>query len=327
MAHSIYVTRRIPESGLDRLRAAGANVEVNPHDRDLTHEELTEAARNRDALLTMLSDRVDDTLLEAAGPQCRCVANYAVGYNNIDVAAATRRGIVVTHTPGVLTETSADTAWSLIMSVARKVVVADQFVRSGQWDGWAPLQFLGQDVHGATLGIIGAGRIGSAVARRAFGFGMTVFYYSRSDKPELDARGARRVDLPELLETSDFVSLHVPLTDETYHMIGTEQIAMMKPSAFLINTARGPVVDEQALVTALQGKRLAGAGFDVYEHEPQLTPGLAELDNVVLLPHLGSATTATRSRMAVMAADSILEVLDGRTPQHTLNPEARREKE
>jgi glyoxylate reductase len=327
MPYPIYVTRRIPEAGLECLRSSGADVEVSPDDRDLTRDELLGAVRGRDALLTMLADRIDEALLDAAGPQCRCVANYAVGYDNIDVPAATRRSVIVTHTPGVLTETSADTAWALLMSVARRVVEADRFVRSGQWDGWGPLQYLGHDVHGATLGIVGAGRIGSAMARRGFGFGMTVLYVSRSDKPELDKLGARRVELDELLSASDFVALHVPLTDATRHLIGAAQIARMKPSAYLINAARGPVVNEAALVDALRAGRIAGAGFDVYEHEPQLTPGLAALDNVVLLPHLGSATTATRTRMAMLAAGSIVEVLAGRVPANALNPEARRNDE
>ncbi len=323
MAHEVYVTRRIPEAGLDRLRAAAdVELEVNPHERDLEPAELREAVRGRDGLLTMLSDRIDADLLEAAGPQCRCVANYAVGFNNVDLDAATRLGIVVTNTPGVLTETSADTAWSLIMSVARKVVPADTFVRTGTWDGWAPLQFLGHDVHGATLGIVGAGRIGAAVARRGFGFGMNVIYVSRSAKPELEAQGARRVELPDLLAESDFVSLHVPLTDETRYMIRAEQIAMMKPTAYLINTARGPVVEEEALVAALRAGKIAGAGLDVYEHEPRLSEGLAALENVVLLPHLGSATEATRSKMAVMAAENLLAALEGRVPENALNPEA-----
>ncbi len=280
--------------------------------------------QGRDGVLTVLNDRLDDEAFDAAGPQCRVYANLAVGFNNTDIAAATRRGIVITNTPDVLTETTADLAWSLIMASGRRIVESDRFLRSGRWGGWGPLQFLGWDVHGATLGIIGAGRIGSAVGRRAVGFNMKVIYYEvgGTNSPSLDAMGARRVTLDELLRQSDFVSLHVPLTDQTRHMIGREQLAKMKPTAHLINTARGPVVDEKALVEALRRRTIAGAGLDVYEDEPAITPGLIELDNVVCLPHIGSATTATRSKMSELAARNIIAVLRGEVPPTPVNPEA-----
>lgn len=304
------------------MRANGIAVEVNPHDRPLSPEELRSTVAGKNALLTMLNDRVDDALLEAAGPDCRVVANYAVGFNNIDLAAATRRGICVTNTPGVLTETTADTAWALMLAVARRIPEAQALVRSGQWDGWAPLQFLGHDIHGATLAIIGAGRIGTAVALRGTGFRMKLLYVSEQSNPELDRIGGRRVELDSALREADFVSLHVPLTPQTHHMIGRREIELMKPTAYLINTARGPVIDEKALVEALRSRRIAGAGLDVYENEPALSPGLAELDNVVCIPHLGSSTEATRSRMAVMAASNILAVLNGHEPPNLVNREA-----
>ncbi len=251
----------------------------------------------------------------------RVVANYAVGFNNIDLAAATRRGVLVTNTPGVLTEATADLAWSLILAVARHVSRAEALVRGGRWTGWAPLQFLGLDVHGATLAVVGAGRIGSAVALRGTGFRMRLLYVARRGNPELDRIGARRVDLDTALREADFLSLHVPLNGETHHMIGRSELDLMKPTACLINTSRGPVIDEAALVEALRSRRIAGAGLDVYENEPALTPGLVELDNVVCLPHLGSATGATRSRMAVMAASNILAALNGREPPNLVNRE------
>jgi len=320
---SVAVTRRIPQNGIDLLRAHCRRVDVNPHDRAPTRSELLELIADRDGVLTMLNDRIDDEAFDAAGPRCRVVANFAVGFNNIDIAAATRRGIVVTNTPEVLTETTADLAWALLMASARRIVESDRFLRTGRWNGWGPMQFLGQDVHGATLGLIGAGRIGTAVGRRATGFGMRVLYcdVGSQTNPTLDAMGARRVDLPELLRKSDFVSIHVPLTDQTHHLIGRDELAMMKPTAHLINTARGPIVDEEALVEALKARTIAGAGLDVYENEPALAPGLTDLDNVVCLPHIGSAGTTTRAKMAELTATNILAVLRGERPPTPVNPE------
>jgi len=321
MQANVLITRAIPDAGSAMLRENGLSVEINPHDRCLSREELLEAAADRRALLPMLNDVIDDAVLAAAGSGCRVVANYAVGFNNIDLASATRRGIFVTNTPGVLTEATADLAWSLILAVARHVPRAEALVRSGRWTGWAPLQFLGRDVHGATLAVVGAGRIGTAVALRGTGFHMRLLYVSRRDNPELDRIGARRVDLDTALREADFLSLHVPLSPETRHMIGRREFGLMRPTACLINTARGPVMDEGALVETLRSRRIAGAGLDVYEDEPALAPGLAELDNVVCLPHLGSATEATRSRMAVMAASNILAALNGREPPNLVNKE------
>lgn len=322
MAFSVYVTRRVPEPGLEALRQADCAVEVNPEDRVLTRPELLAAVRERDGVLCLLTDTIDDEVLAVAGPGCRVFANMAVGFNNVDLAAATRRGVLVTNTPGVLTETTADLAWALLMAVARRIVESDRFFRSGRWSGWGPLQFLGHDIHGATLGIVGAGRIGTAVGRRAAGFDMRVLYVDREESESLNEAGGRRVDLPELLRQSDFVTLHVSFGPGTHHLIGREQLAMMKPTAYLVNTSRGPVVDEAALVDALRRRQIAGAGLDVYEHEPTPAAGLVELDNVVCIPHLGSATQATRERMALMAAENLLAALQGRRPPNLVNEEA-----
>ncbi len=322
MASRIFVTRRVPEAGLELLRSQGAEVEVAPEDRPIRPDELLAAVRDRDGVLCHLTDPVDQAVLAAAAPRCRVFATYAVGYNNIDIAAATALGIVVTHTPDVLTETTADLAWALLMSAARRIVESDAFVRSGRWTGWGPMQFLGQDVYRATLGIIGPGRIGTAVARRGRGFDMPVLYVARGSHADLESMDARRVELDTLLAESDFVSLHVPLTPETRHLIGARELGLMKPTAVLINTARGPVVDEAALVTALREGRIAAAGLDVYENEPQPAPGLTELPNVVCISHLGSATRGTRTEMSLMAARNLLAGMAGKRPPNPINPEA-----
>ncbi|GIX05940.1 MAG: D-glycerate dehydrogenase [Candidatus Poribacteria bacterium] len=320
MKPTIYVTRRLPQPALDRL-AEVFDVEVNPEDRVLTKEEIIAHVRGKDALLCLLTDTIDAEVLDAE-PSLKVVSNYAVGYNNIDVAAATERGIPVTNTPGVLTETTADLTFALILAVARRVVEGDRIMRAGEFPGWGPMYLLGHDVYGKTLGIVGMGRIGAAVARRAKGFGMRILYTSRSPKPELDvALGAERVPLETLLKESDFVSIHVPLTEETHHLIGERELRLMKRTAYLINTARGPVVDEAALVRALREGVIAGAGLDVYEREPAMEPGLAELPNAVLLPHVGSATVETRTAMGVLAAENAIAVIQGRRPPHLVNPE------
>ena len=320
MKPTIYVTRRLPQPALDRL-AEVFEVEVNPEDRVLTKDEIIEHVRGRDALLCLLTDTIDAEIMDAE-PKLRVLSNYAVGYNNIDVEAATARGLPVTNTPGVLTETSADLAFALILAAARRLVEGDRMTRAGEFDGWGPMMLLGYDVYGKTLGIVGMGRIGTAVARRAVGFNMRILYANRSDRPEVEKElGAKKVPLDTLLRESDFVSIHVPLTEETTHLIGSRELELMKPTAFLINTARGPIVDENALVAALREKRIAGAGLDVYEREPELEPGLAELDNTVLLPHIGSATIETRTKMAMLAAENAIAVIEGRRPLHIVNPE------
>ncbi len=318
----VYVTRKLPASALDRI-AAKHRLEVNPHDRVLTRAELEEAIQGIDGLLCLLTDTVDEKLLEL-NPDLKVIANYAVGYNNIDVPACTRRGIPVTNTPGVLDETTADFAWALLMAAARRVVEADRFTRAGKFQGWGPMLMLGEDIHGRTLGIVGLGRIGQEVARRAGGFDMKVLYHSRTGKTkeEEERLGVEYRSLPELLQESDFVSLHVPLTEKTRYLISRQELKLMKENAYLINTSRGPVVEEEALIEALRSREIAGAGLDVYEKEPEVSPGLKELDNVVLAPHIASASRATRTRMAEMAVENLLAGLEGREMENLINPEA-----
>ena len=317
----VYVTRRIPEPGLELLRHSGAEVEVSPHDRALSREELLVAVRGRDGVLCQLSDRIDAAVMDAAAA-CKVFSDYAVGYDNIDVAEATRRGVAACNTPGVLTDATADLAWALLFAAARRVAEGDRITRSGKFGGWGPMGMLGGDVTGRTLGILGAGRIGTAMALKSKGFRMRVLYAQARANETLERElGARRVGIEELFSESDFVSVHVPLRESTRHLVSAALIARMKPSAYLINTARGPVVDEAALVSALKGRKIAGAGLDVYENEPRLAPGLAECENAVLTPHVGSATIETRTNMALLAAENLLDVLSGRRPQAILNPE------
>jgi glyoxylate reductase len=320
MAFNVLVTRSIPEAGQRLLREADASVHVNPHDRPMRVDEIVAAVADVDGVLCLLTDRIDANVLEAAS---RCVgfANYAVGYENVDLARATELGIMVSNTPGVLTETTADLTWALLLATARRIIEGDTMVRQGRFHGWGPMLLLGADVFGRTLGIVGAGRIGTAVARRAHGFGMHVLYAETCGKGSIEALGATCVTFDELLRESDFVSLHVPLTDQTRHLIGREQLESMRPSAILINTSRGQVVDEKALIDALRSGVIAGAGLDVFEREPALTPGLADLHNVVVTPHIGSATTTTRTTMATMAAGNLIDMLRGRVPANLVNPE------
>lgn len=318
---SAYITRRIPQPGIDLVTEAVETVEVNPHDRVLAAEELREAVRGRDGVLCLLTDTIDAAVLDAA-EGCQIFANYAVGYNNIDIEAATARGIAVTNTPGVLTDATADLTWALVMATARRLVEGDRFTRAGEFDGWAPMLFLGGDISGRTLGIVGAGRIGTAVALRSRGFRMRVLYVDRHQNEALEqAVGAERVELDALLAEADFVCVHVDLNESTRHLIGTRELGLMKPSAYLVNTSRGPVVDEAALVAALEAGEIAGAGLDVFEEEPALAPGLAELPNVVIPPHLGSATIGTRTRMATLAATNLVARLRGERPPNIVNPE------
>lgn len=314
---SVYITRSIPEPGIILLHEAGLQVHTNPHPRSLQPQELSKEVARHDAVICQMTDRIDDALLAVAAPRCKVFATCAVGYDHIDIAAAAKRGIVITHTPDVLTESTADLAWALMLAAARRVGEGERVVRSGQWRGWGMMDFLGTDIHGKTLGVVGAGRIGTAVARRATGFNMQVRYFARSNKPAMEALGARRVPLNELLETCDFVSLHVPLTEETRNLMDERAISRMKRDAIFINTARGAVVDQDALVRALATGQIAAAGLDVYASEPSIPSELSALENVVLLPHIGSATVATRAEMARMAARNVISVLRGDGP---LNP-------
>jgi glyoxylate reductase len=317
-----FVTRRIPEPGLAILREV-AEVKVWEEELPPPREVLLKEVADCDALVPLLTDRVDDELLDRA-PRLKVVANYAVGYDNIDVPACTARGVLVTNTPGVLTETTADLAFALILAAARRLVEADKFLRAGKWKTWGPTLLLGQDVYGATLGLVGLGRIGAAVARRARGFNMKILYYSRHRQEALEKElGVEYVSFDELLRRSDFISIHVPLTAETHHLFNAEAFAKMKPTAVLVNTARGPIVDEAALYAALKTGRIAAAGLDVMDPEPPSPDNpLLTLNNVILLPHIGSASIATRTRMATMAAENAAAALRGELPPNLVNPEA-----
>ena len=322
MKPKILVTRKLPDEAMGLLKE-NFNVECNPHDREFTREELLESVKGKDAILPLLTDRIDVGVMDAAGSQLKIIANYAVGFNNIDVAAATQRKIAVTNTPGVLTDTTADLAMALLLVVSRRLVEADTYARSGKFRSWAPLLFLGADVHHKTLGIFGLGRVGFAVAKRAAGFDMRILYHDNCQaEPDMEAQvGAKCVDKESLLKKSDFISIHVPLTAETRHLIGYKELCMMKPSAYIINTARGEVIDEEALVKALQEKRIAGAALDVFEHEPDIHPALSKMDNVVMLPHIGSATIETRGKMGLIAAENLIAFFKGQVPPNCINPE------
>ncbi|MEM2921734.1 MAG: D-glycerate dehydrogenase [Candidatus Bathyarchaeia archaeon] len=322
--YKVYVTsNEVPEKALQILRSI-AEVRINPKDGPPSRETLLKEVADVDGLFCLLTERVDAELMNVA-KKLRVVANMAVGYDNINVQEATRRGIVVTNTPGVLTETVADLTMGLILAIARRIVEADRYVRSGKWViSWTPMMMVGSDVYGKTLGIYGLGRIGSAVARRAKGFNMKVIYYDVIRNTELEKiLGIEYMPLEDVLKECDYFSIHVPLLPETWHSIGEKQLALMKSSAFLVNTSRGPVVDEKALIKALQEKRIAGAALDVHEKEPiDLANPLLKMDNVILLPHIGSASIETRTAMAVMAAESIASVLKGEVPPNILNRDA-----
>ena len=322
MRANIYVTRRLPSAAMELLEKNFA-VECNPQNRVLRREELLQLVRGRDGLLPLLTDRIDSEVMTAAGPQLKVIANYAVGFNNIDVPAATARKIAVTNTPGVLTDTTADLTLALILGVARRLVEADTYTRSGKYEGWAPLLFLGADVHHKTLGLMGFGRIGYAVAKRARGFDLRVLYHdTRRADPELERQiQAQYVDRDTLLREADFVSIHVPLTPETTRFMSTREFSLMKPTAFIVNTARGEVIDEEALVEALKKRQIGGAGLDVFEHEPAIHPALFSLDNVILLPHIGSGSVETRTKMGLMAAENLIAAFEGKIPPNCLNPE------
>jgi glyoxylate reductase len=316
----VYVTREIPVAGLNIL-AEKFDVDVNPDDRPLTREELLEAASDADGILCLLTDKIDGELMDQL-PNVKGYAQYAVGYDNINVPDATARKIPVSNTPGVLTDATAEMAWALLFAAGRRIVESDSVMRSGSWAGWGPMQFIGGDVTGTTLGLVGAGRIGTAMALKSKGFAMNVLYTDAFVNETLEKElGARRVELDELLSEADYVSVHVPLLESTRHLMSLPQFKAMKKTAYLINTSRGPVVDEAALVEALRNGEIAGAGLDVYENEPQMAPGLAELKNVVICPHTASATVSSRNGMALKAAENLIAMLEGTTPPDCLNPE------
>lgn len=322
MKPRVYVSRSLPPAALDIL-AAHCDVEVNRRDVILTKAQLIKKVRGVQGLVCLLVDRIDAAVLKS-NPELKIVSNVAVGYNNIDVEAATRRKILVTNTPGVLDNTTADFAFTLLLATARRVVEADNYLRAGKWREWGLMLFTGQDVYGQTLGICGLGRIGRAVARRARGFDMRLLYTDavRADEATERDLGVTFVDKPTLLREADFVTLHVPLLPETHHYLSDPEFRLMKKTAILINASRGPVVDEKALVRVLRGGRIAGAGLDVFEREPKVERGLLGLRNATIVPHIASASVATRTKMATMAAENCVAGLAGRRPPNLVNPEA-----
>ena len=316
----VFVTRRLPQPGLDKLEKE-CEIKINPDDRVLIKKEIIEGVKGKDGLLCLLTDTIDKEIISAE-PGLKMIANYAVGYNNIDVKYATKKNIPVSNTPGVLTETTADMAWALLVSTARRVAEGDRYTRAGKYRGWGPMLMLGQDITEKTLGVIGTGRVGTSFALKSRGFRMKVLYHDVAPNEKLEGElGAKKVSLEKLLQESDFVSVHVPLIPSTRHLIGEKELNLMKPTAVLVNTSRGPVVDEKALVRALSEGKIFSAGLDVYEDEPKLALGLAELENVVLAPHLGSASVETRTKMALMAVENMLAGLKGEIPPNCVNPE------
>ncbi len=325
MEQKVFVTRNIPSPGIDLLKKHISRVDIFPYERPITKRELLEVIENYNGLLCLLTDTVDADVLKK-GKNLKIVSNYAVGYNNIDIDTASRLNILVTNTPGILTDATADLTWALILGTARRIREADTFTRENKFNGWSPTLFLGLPVANKTLGIIGAGRIGTAVGIRACGFSMKILYTSNHTNSTLENKAnAKKVPLNTLLKKSDIISLHVPLTTQTVHMIGDKEFAIMKDSAIIINTSRGPVIDEEALVKALKSGKIAGAGLDVYENEPVVEKELTELPNTLLLPHIGSATGETREKMAAIAAENIIAALSGKRPKYIVNPEVFRE--
>ncbi len=315
----VLVAANLSEEILSPLRPLH-DLLVNQNNFPMSHSEVLDKIRDKDGILCTISDRIDAEIIDRS-PNLKMIANFGVGYDNIDVSAATARGIKVSNTPGVLTDATADLAFSLILAVARRVVEGNSRTRSGKWGPWVPFGFLGSEVTEKTLGIIGLGQIGKEVARRAKGFRMPVLYHNRRSIPESEEMelGVKYVDIETLLKESDFISLHVSLNDQSRYLIGANELALMKPSAFIINVSRGPVIDENALVNALREKKIAGAGLDVYEKEPHLAPGLAELNNTVLTPHIGSATIETRIAMGKLAVKNLIAGLKGQKPPNCLN--------
>ncbi len=318
----VYVTRAIPDVGIKLLKEKGYEVDISDKDRALTKEELVGALKTKeyDAVLSLLTDKIDGDIYDAA-PTAKIFANYAVGFGNIDTEEAMKRGITITNTPGVLTDSVAEHTFAMILGITARIVEGDRFTRAGKYKSWAPELLLGMDIKGKTLGIIGAGRIGSQVARIGKGgFEMKAIYFDikRNEKFEKETGAEFRESVEEVLKEADVVTLHVPLLDSTRHLINKERLEMMKPTAYIVNSSRGPVIDEKALVEVLRKKKIAGASLDVFENEPALSPGLSELENVVITPHIASATQETRDKMSEMTAQNIIAFLDGDTPPNAV---------
>jgi len=316
----VYVTRMLPDAGIELLRKH-CEVDINPDDRPLAREELLARVHDYDGVLSLLTDRIDAEMFDAA-PDIKGFANYAVGFDNIDVPEATRRGVPVSNTPGVLTDATSEMAWALLFAVARRVVESDAYLRAGKWEGWGPLQFIGGDMTGKTLGIVGAGRIGTAMALKSQGFAMTVLYCDEITNHTLeDTLKARKASFDEVLRESDFISIHVPLLPSTRHLFNKGVFQAMKSTAYLINTSRGPVINEAELVAALNDRVIAGAALDVFEFEPKMVEGLADCPNVVVTPHTASATISSRTNMALKAATNLIAMVTGERAPDCLNPE------
>lgn len=317
----VFVTRQISEAGIKMLKDKGYEVAVSPYDGVISREELLTSVKGCDAVLALLTDKINAEVFQAAGPQLKVVANYAVGFDNINLDDAKQAGVFVTNTPDVLTETVAEHAFGLILSIAQRITEGDRFVRAGKYHGWAPMLMLGNDVSHKTLGILGLGRIGSRVAYHgAKGFNMKVIYYDVKRNEDFEKEyGAEFMATPEeLLQKADYISIHVPLLPTTRHLINAEKLSMMKPTAYLVNTSRGPVIDEAALADALRNKIIKGAALDVFENEPNLAPGLIDLENIILTPHAASATEETRAKMSEVAALNIIDALEGGRPRNNL---------
>jgi len=311
----VFVTRQIPEIGIKLLEEKGHQVEIGP-EGSIAREELLEKVKGVEAILSVLTEKIDGEVMDSAGDQLKVIANYAVGYNNIDLEEAKKRKIIVTNTPGVLTEAVAEHTVALLFAIAERIVEADRYTRAGKYKAWGPKLLLGADIQGKTMGIIGLGRIGSAVAQRMQdGFGIKIIYFDVHRNEELEGKyNIEYRELDDLLKEADFISLHTALTEETKHLINAQKLALIKPTAYLINTSRGPIIDEAALLETLKEKKIAGAALDVFENEPELTPGLVKLENIVLTPHIASATEGTRNKMSEMAANNIIAVLAGEAP-------------
>lgn len=320
----VFITRKIPDRGINILKEKGYGIVVSPYDRVLNKEELIDFLQKDryEAVLCLLTDTIDAEIFDAAGKQCKIFANYAVGFDNIDVKAATKRGIIITNTPGVLTDSVAEHTFALVLALAHRIPESDRFTRAGKYIGWEPMLFLGTDISKKILGVVGLGRIGSRVAHHAVrGFAMRVIYHDLKRNEEFEKEFvAEYREMDDLLQEADFVSLHVPLLPVTRHLLNAEKLKLMKPTAYLINTSRGPIIEERALVEALQRGIIRGAALDVYENEPELAAGLAELENVILTPHTASATEETRQAMSELTAKNIVEALEGRTPPNLVNP-------
>jgi len=315
----ILITRKIPKSGIELLLKKGYELEINQQDRILSKNEIIDGLKEKDGLISLLTDNINKEVINSE-PKLKMIANYAVGYNNIDIDAATQKKIPVSNTPDVLTDTTAEMAWALLFSVSRRIVEGDKFTRKGKYKGWDPMLMLGQDISNKTLGIIGTGRIGSAFGLKSKGFKMNVLYFDEKINETLEKElNAKKVEKSELIKQSDFISIHLPLNKSTFHFIGTKELKNMKNNAILINTSRGPIIDEIALTKALKDKWIFGAGLDVYENEPNINPKLLNLNNVVIQPHSASATFQTRSNMSIIAAKNMIEGLTGKIPTNCVN--------